>query len=376
MNSRTQAARMRTLGLAVLSTLGACRAQDPSPGPGPAVEVQPTPAPAVAEATQDDDGEQRAVAAGTGLIGRPAPAITLTTIDGQPIDLARLIGKKPVYLKFWATWCVPCREQMPGFAEIHTKMADRIEVIAVNTGFTDDEAAVRAFRQEFGLKMPVVIDDGRLAEAFNLRVTPQHVLIGRDGRIAHIGHLADARLDEALRAALADDGQAPAANPTATGPDARPLAPGDLVRDLSLTADGKAVSLGGVGKPSALVFFAPWCESYLAESRPATATACRRVREQVEALAAKGDVHWLGVSSNLWTSERELDDYRTTTGTKFPLALDTSGAVFRAFGVREIPAVAVLDAAGRLVRVLGPQDQDIAAALAAASDQKTGGPTP
>ncbi|MBZ5708422.1 redoxin domain-containing protein [Nannocystis pusilla] len=366
MNSRTQAARMRTLGLAVLSTLSACRAQDP--GLGDAVEVRPAPAPApaVAESTQDDDGEQRAVAASAGLIGRPAPAITLTTIDGQPIDLAQLIGKKPVYLKFWATWCVPCREQMPGFAEIHAKMADRLEVIAVNTGFTDDEAAVRAFRQEFGLRMPVVIDDGRLAEAFNLRVTPQHVLIGRDGRIAHVGHLADARLDEALRAALADGGQAPAASPAATGPDARPLAPGDLVRDLSLTTGGKTVALGGVGKPSALVFFSPWCESYLAESRPATATACRRVREQVEALAAKGDVHWLGVSSNLWASERDLDEYRTTTGTKLPLALDTSGAVFRAFGVREIPAVAVLDATGRLVRVLGPQDQDIAAALTAA----------
>ena len=52
-------------------------------------------------------------------------------------------------------------------------------------------------------------------------------------------------------------------------------------------------------------------------------TACRRVREQVEALAAKGDVRWLGVSSNLWTSEAELNEYRTTTGTKIPLALGT-----------------------------------------------------
>lgn len=361
MNSRTSAARIRALGLAVLSTMGACRAQDS--GPGDALEVRPA-----VETAQDDDGEQRAVAAGAGLIGRPAPAITLTTIDGQAIDLARLVGRKPVYLKFWATWCVPCRAQMPGFAEIHAKMADRIEVIAVNTGFTDDEASVRAFRQELGLQMPIVIDDGRLAEAFNLRVTPQHVLIGRDGRIAHVGHLADARLDEALRAALADDGQAPAASLAATRPEARPLAPGDLVRDLSLTTGGETVSLGGVGKPSALVFFAPWCESYLAESRPVTATACRRVREQVESLAAKSDVHWLGVSSNLWTSEHELNEYRTTTGTRLPLALDTSGAVFRAFGVREIPAVAVLDAAGRLVRVLGPQDQDLAAALAAAND--------
>ena len=337
------------------------KSADGSPAGAPAPD-------AAADAAQDQDGENRALAAGAGLIGRPAPAFTLATIDGAQIDLARLTGKKPVYLKFWATWCVPCRAQMPGFAQIHATMSDRLEVIAVNTGFSDDEAAVRAYREELGLRMPIVIDDGRLAAAFNLRVTPQHVLIGRDGRIAYIGHLDDRRLEEALRAMLAEDGQVVATSPPAAPASTPVLAPGDVVPDLALTmADGTAVSLGGSGKPSALMFFAPWCESYLAESRPSTASACRRVREAIEPLAARGDVRWLGVSGNLWASDKDLMEYMTTTGTKIPLALDTSGQVFRAFGVREIPAVAVLDASGRLVRMLGPNDQDIAAALAAAA---------
>lgn len=356
--------------------LGACGDRNAEPGERQASSVQATPAEGVdarapapdvaADAAQDQDGEDRAVAAGSLLIGQPAPAFTLKTIDGAEIDLARLVGKKPVYLKFWATWCVPCRAQMPGFAEVHAKMSDRLEVIAVNTGFSDDEAAVRAYREELGLRMPIVIDDGRLAAAFNLRVTPQHVLIGRDGRIAHIGHLDDRRLAEALRAVLAEDGRVIATSPPAVQASTAPLAPGDVVPDLTLTAtDGTTVSLGGPGKPTALMFFAPWCESYLAESRPATARACRRVREAVEPLAARGDVRWLGVSGNLWASDKDLTEYMTTTGTKIPLALDASGRVFSVFGVREIPAVAVIDASGRLVRMLGPDEQDIAGALAA-----------
>ncbi|MGB6355099.1 MAG: redoxin domain-containing protein, partial [Steroidobacteraceae bacterium] len=67
--------------------------------------------PALAEVS----GEQRAQAAGRALIGTPAPRLVLKTIDGETIDLGSLYGKKAVYLKFWATWCVPCRQQMPHF---------------------------------------------------------------------------------------------------------------------------------------------------------------------------------------------------------------------------------------------------------------------
>jgi len=101
---------------------------------------------------------------------------------------------------------------------------------------------------------------------------------------------ADAAQDQALRAVLAEDGQVIATSSPAAQTSTPTLAPGDVVPDLVITTtDGKTVSLGGSDKPTALMFFAPWCESYLAESRPSTATACRRVREAVEPLAARGD---------------------------------------------------------------------------------------
>ena len=62
-----------------------------------------------------DDGASRARGVGQRLLSQPGPAATLTSIDGERIELARYYGKQPVYLKFWATWCVPCREQMPAF---------------------------------------------------------------------------------------------------------------------------------------------------------------------------------------------------------------------------------------------------------------------
>ena len=60
-------------------------------------------------------GQERAEAAGSGLLGAPAPALVVRTIDGHTIDLAELYSKQAVYLKFWATWCGPCRAQMPHF---------------------------------------------------------------------------------------------------------------------------------------------------------------------------------------------------------------------------------------------------------------------
>lgn len=311
-----------------------------------------------------DEGERRAQQAGASLIGKPGPEAVLKTIDGETIDLSQLYGKKPVYLKFWATWCVPCRQQMPGFEEVQQTLGEDIQVIAVNTGFTDDLESVRAYRQELGLTMPIVVDDGSLAAQLNLRVTPQHVLIGRDGRIAHVGHLDDPQLHAALKRIREATGSTVATSPNDTADAARRFEAGDQVDGLRLTTlDGTEVALGQGSTPRALVFFAPWCEPYLAESRPQTSQACQRVRQEANELAARGGVEWLGISSGLWTSREDLQDYQKTTDIHLPLALDEDDALFRAFGVRDIPSVVLLDAQGRVARVLTPQDTHLAEAL-------------
>ena len=112
--------------------------------------------------------------------------------------------------------------------------------------------------------------------------------------------------------------------------------------------------------------FSPWCESYLAETRPAISAQCKRYREAVEKLAETGEVDWVALSNPLWASAQDLHDYREATGTQVPLALDPDGSIFRAFGVRQVPSVAVIDRRGTLIELLSAEDSDIAAAVAIA----------
>lgn len=301
-----------------------------------------------------EDGTQRAQRAGKSLIGQPGPAATLTSIDGQRIDLAALYGRQPVYLKFWATWCKPCNEQAPAFEQLYQQYGKRIAVVAVNTGYSETEADVRAFQARYQLHMPVVIDDGSLAGKLNLRVTPQHVVIDANGRIVHVGHLDDQPLRDALER-VASTRPAGGTLPLAPqGTDAARFKLGDRVTGVSVTTlAGKRVSLAA-GKPRALVFFSPWCESYLRDTRPAVAAACERVRIESEKLARDRGTEWLAISSPLWTSRAELADYAKAQRTSIPLALDENGDIFRAFGVRNIPTIVRLDAQGRISEVTVP----------------------
>jgi len=318
-----------------------------------------------------------AAARGTHAIGAAAPVMTLTTIDGATIDLAKLYGTKPVYLKFWATWCVPCREQMPGFKRIHDAVGDRMHVIAVNIGLDDDEASVRAFREQNGLRMPIVIDDGRLAAALDLQVTVQHVVIGRDARLVYVDAPDGKELDRAIEKVLSEPepklgsgGPSTGRQPVALRPAFRP---GDLVQGITATGlDGAPVPLGRSrdGRPRAVLLFSTWFESYLKTSLPETSEACRRVQAEVERLTADGDIEWLGIAGGPWPDLKDLADYKTSTRTKLSLALDADGTVFRAFGVRRLPMVALLDADGRLVRVVGPDDRDLADAVRALRGSK------
>ncbi len=315
-------------------------------------------------------GQERAEAAGRGLLGSPAPKLVLKTIDGDTIDLGALYGKKAVYLKFWATWCVPCRQQMPHFEHTYETAGPDLAVIAINTGFNDSLEQIRAYRRKLGITMPIVFDDGSTGAAFNLRVTPQHIVIGRDGRIAYVGNLADTKLDEALTAARTT---APTRSQSGHGGRAIPVKETAEIRigDRMPALSAKTLD-GGVfhgrdahaQRPTVLLFMSPWCESYLATSRPGLATSCRQVREQVDALAKnEADVRWLAVASGLWATNADLLDYQKQYRTAIPLTLDESGVWFRSFRVMSVPTLVIADAGGQIVRRVDGFDANLPAQL-------------
>jgi thiol-disulfide isomerase/thioredoxin len=208
--------------------------------------------------------------------------------------------------------------------------------------------------------MPIVLDNGELTAAFNLRVTPQHIVIGRDGRIQYVGHLADARLDAALVAARQPG--LPKAIPASTALAERPrIDVGDRLPAQSLTTlDEKSFAFRtpAPSRPTVLVFLSPWCESYLATTRPAISASCRLTREQVDELAQDQRVRWIGIASGLWANADDLRKYRDDYKIGIPLTLDESGALFRAFRVADVPTVLIADAQGKLIRRIVPDDRE------------------
>lgn len=242
-------------------------------------------------------------------------------------------------------------------------------VIAIDVGFNDSVEAIQAYRNKLRITMPIVFDDGALGAAFHLRVTPTHIVIGRDGRIQYVGHLADQELDSALLAARAPAG-APAAPDRRTAAfangDLPAIAVGDPLPKRALrTLDGDRFEFQHSGeqrKITVLVFFSPWCESYLATTRPEISANCRSVRTQVSDLSKDPRVRWLGIASGLWANAEDLRQYRVENKVSIPLTLDASGEIFRAFRVNDVPTVLVTDAGGRIVhRIEGSATQDATA---------------
>ena len=312
-------------------------------------------------------GEDLAHEAGKIVLGKPAPAAIMKTIDGQTIDLATIYGKKPVYIKFWATWCVPCRQQMPAFEKVYETMGDKMQLIAIDIGLNDDEASIRAFRKKFGLKMPIVLDDGKLGALFNLRVTPQHVLIGKDVRFDYIGHADNAELEQAIQKAVAErpGDTAVATNVAAT----QVVGPGQMLPAISVkTTAGATVPLKArPGRVLAVELLSSWCEWYLKTSRPGASRACTRTRLAIDDMSRKKNgIDWLGIAGGPWATASDLHDYQTKNSVNIPLALDKSSSIFRLFGVREIPMIALIDSSGRLIKLIGPLDGDLAGVVEAA----------
>ena len=115
--------------------------------------------------------------------GHPTPTLNLPGYQGPAWSLASAKGKV-VLLNFWASWCPPCRTEMPSLellAQRHEK--DGLVVVAIN--FRETDAAIRRFMDEMPITLPILRDaDGGAAKAYGARVFPTTVVIGRDAAAA------------------------------------------------------------------------------------------------------------------------------------------------------------------------------------------------
>lgn len=115
-------------------------------------------------------------------VGRRAPDFELSDLNGQSVSLSDFRGQQ-VLLNFWATWCGPCRFEMPFLEQVHREQsADGLVVLGVNIGETTEE--VEQFAADFGLSFTVLLDsDQQVALMYNVRSIPTTLLIDKDGII-------------------------------------------------------------------------------------------------------------------------------------------------------------------------------------------------
>jgi peroxiredoxin len=120
-------------------------------------------------------------------VGFSAPDFTLDSLIGDPITLSDLRGQV-VVLNFWASWCGPCRAEMPALNAVYERFRDQgLIVLGVNTTYQDDEAKARAAIQAWGLTFPIVLDrDSAPSRQYRIQAMPTTFFIGRDGVIADI----------------------------------------------------------------------------------------------------------------------------------------------------------------------------------------------
>ncbi len=115
-------------------------------------------------------------------VGNLAPDFQLQNFDGQTVSLGNLQGK-PVLINFWATWCPPCRDEMPYIQEIYEEWSDKeLVVLAINLG--ESSAKVEEFIQSYNLSFTVLLDTKQdVAQRYNITGIPTTFFIDKAGII-------------------------------------------------------------------------------------------------------------------------------------------------------------------------------------------------
>jgi peroxiredoxin len=121
-------------------------------------------------------------------VSGPAPAFTLQSNAGQQVSLASLKGKV-VMVNFWATWCVPCRQEMPHLEALYKRYNSLgFELLAVNVEKNNAEGA-RKWLEETPVTFPVLFDpENKVTKLYKVQTMPSTVIIARDGTMRFIHH--------------------------------------------------------------------------------------------------------------------------------------------------------------------------------------------
>lgn len=122
------------------------------------------------------------------IVGQPAPRVQTTDLDGNVVDLGRWIGKRPVLLEFWATWCESCNALKPTVDSAIARFGDRVEFIGIDVALGETVPGVRAWLAEHRPGFRVLYDSAAtVIRAYDIQATSSVIIIGADGKVVYAG---------------------------------------------------------------------------------------------------------------------------------------------------------------------------------------------
>jgi thiol-disulfide isomerase/thioredoxin len=136
-------------------------------------------------------------------VGAKAPAVSVQSLDGKDIPLGNYIGKTPVLIEFWATWCPNCRELMPTLLDAEKKYGKQVKFMAIAVAINQSPEKVRRWVAAHPLPHDTYYDlDGKAAGAFDAPATSYVVVLDKTGKVVYTGLGGKQDLDAAIRKAL------------------------------------------------------------------------------------------------------------------------------------------------------------------------------
>ena len=136
-------------------------------------------------------------------VGAKAPVVTVQSLDGKPVDLGKYIGKTPILIEFWATWCPNCRELMPTLLEVEKKFGKQVKFVALAVAINQSPEKVRRYLAAHPLPHDTYYDvDGKAAGAFDAPATSYVVVLDKTGKVVYTGLGGKQNLEAAIRKAL------------------------------------------------------------------------------------------------------------------------------------------------------------------------------
>ena len=136
-------------------------------------------------------------------VGAKAPVVSVQSLDGKQVDLGRYIGKTPMLIEFWATWCGNCRELMPAFLSAEKKYGKKVKFVALAVAINQSPEKVRRYLAAHPMPHDFYYDaDGKAAGAFDAPATSYVVMIDKSGRVVYTGLGGKQDLEAAIRKGL------------------------------------------------------------------------------------------------------------------------------------------------------------------------------